>query len=209
MLYQGSQSSSRAFLALMFVLVLHVFAVIAFKSGLIQQIIPVAHKPTPIAIDFIEEKKPPPPPPPVQPVVERRDITLPPIAPPDLPPLENVIDIPIPTGPLVGPVSDPPVTGEGPQMVVEFQPDGRFPLTKPEYPWQSIRMNEQGSVTLLIYVMPNGRVGEVKVQTSSGHRRLDESAMREARRSWRFLPRTVGGQAIASWGTYKVRFRLD
>ena len=37
----------------------------------------------------------------------------------------------------------------------------------------------------------------------------DGSAIREAMKSWRFKPRTLGGQAVGAWGTFKVRFKLD
>jgi TonB family protein len=58
--------------------------------------------------------------------------------------------------------------------------------------------------------MPDGKVGDVKVSRSSGHPRLDASAMREARESWRFLPaKDSRGQAIAAWGTFEVAFELN
>lgn len=63
---------------------------------------------------------------------------------------------------------------------------------------------------LLIYVLPDGKVGEVKVSRSSGYPRLDASAMREAKRSWRFLPANSGsGEAMAAWGTFEVTFELN
>jgi protein TonB len=58
-------------------------------------------------------------------------------------------------------------------------------------------------------VLPDGKVGEVKVSRSSGYPRLDASAMREAKRSWRFLPaKSGGGEPIAAWGTFEVAFEL-
>ncbi len=63
---------------------------------------------------------------------------------------------------------------------------------------------------LLIYVLPDGSVGDVKVSRSSGYPRLDASAMREAKQSWRFLPAKTGsGEAIPAWGTFEVSFELN
>ena len=86
--------------------------------------------------------------------------------------------------------------------------DPRYPLTQPEYPPSSIRQGEVGTVTLLIYVLPNGRVADAKVSRSSGFTRLDAAAVREAKRSWRFMPATSDGTPVADWGTYAVTFRL-
>lgn len=86
--------------------------------------------------------------------------------------------------------------------------DPRYPLTQPEYPPSSIRQGEVGTVTLLIYVLPNGRVADAKVSRSSGFTRLDAAAVREAKRSWRFVPATSDGTPVADWGTYAVTFRL-
>ncbi len=62
---------------------------------------------------------------------------------------------------------------------------------------------------LLIYVLPNGLVADVKIERSSGFPLLDNAAVRKARAAWSFLPATSGsGQAIAAWGTYDVRFEL-
>ena len=87
--------------------------------------------------------------------------------------------------------------------------DPRHPLTPPDYPASEIRRNHEGTVQLLIYVLPNGRVGEVKIGRSSGYPLLDDAALRKARSAWRFLPATSGsGQAVAAWGTFDVRFEL-
>ena len=90
-----------------------------------------------------------------------------------------------------------------------MQVDPRYPISRPEYPVASIRNAEEGTVELMLYVLPNGRVGDAKISRSSGHQRLDEAAIREARRSWRFIPASSAGEAIASWGTFAVRFSLQ
>lgn len=104
---------------------------------------------------------------------------------------------------------DPPVTGPAQFLPLSLRSDPRHPLAPPEYPASAIRRNQEGIVQLLIYVLPNGNVADVKIGRSSGYPLLDEAAVRKARAAWRFLPATSGsGQAIAAWGTYDVRFEL-
>ena len=81
-------------------------------------------------------------------------------------------------------------------------------LTPPMYPPASIRRNEQGTVRLLLYVLPNGRVSQVKIDRSSGFPLLDKAAATAAMRDWTFKPATQGGTPIAAWGTYAVTFTL-
>lgn len=88
--------------------------------------------------------------------------------------------------------------------------DPRHPLEPPEYPASAIRRSQEGTVQLLIHVLPNGRVGDVKINRSSGFPVLDAAAMRKARAAWRFLPAASGGgQLIAAWGTLDVKFQLN
>jgi protein TonB len=62
----------------------------------------------------------------------------------------------------------------------------------------------------MLYIQADGRVSDAKVQKSSGYERLDEAAMREAMKgSWRFIPATQGGVAVATWHPLKITFRLD
>lgn len=63
-------------------------------------------------------------------------------------------------------------------------------------------------MVLELYILPNGRVGEARVQKSSGFPRLDEAAVKEAKRSWRFIPGTENGQPVAMWHATKVTFNL-
>jgi protein TonB len=107
----------------------------------------------------------------------------------------------------------PPTQGApastGSTAITELEIDPRYPITRPEYPVSSIRNAEEGTVELMLYVLPNGRVGDAKIARSSGHQRLDEAAIREAKRSWRFIPASSGGAAIGSWGTFAVTFSLQ
>ena len=86
--------------------------------------------------------------------------------------------------------------------------DPRHPLSQPEYPPTARRLGQEGTVVLLIYVQADGKVSDVKIQKSSGFDKLDEAALREAKRSWRFIPAKEGNTPVAEWGQFAVTFRL-
>ena len=76
---------------------------------------------------------------------------------------------------------------------------------QPVYPEMSRRLQEQGTVELELSLLDDGTVEELVVARSSGHPRLDESALTAAR-TWRFNPRTGGGDAEQI--RYRVVFQL-
>ena len=63
-------------------------------------------------------------------------------------------------------------------------------------------------MVLDLLVGADGRVVEARVQTSSGHPRLDAAALKAAR-GWRFIPARQGGAAIDYWYQQSIRFALD
>jgi periplasmic protein TonB len=148
--------------------------------------------------------------PPQRPQIDLRPdidrVFVPPIETPNLPP----VDVPnAPRNPTADPV--PPeivkdVPGSGP-VLVDPQSDPRFPLTEPEYPVPEIRLQHEGTVWLSVQILANGRVGAVRIDQSSGYARLDDSAVREARR-WRMKPGTQDGVATPMWKRVPVTFRL-
>jgi len=78
----------------------------------------------------------------------------------------------------------------------------------PHYPTLSRRFGEQGRVLLDVYILPDGSVGEIKLNTSSGFARLDEAAL-AAVRTWRFVPARRGDEPIPYWYIQPVTFSLD
>jgi periplasmic protein TonB len=86
--------------------------------------------------------------------------------------------------------------------------DSRHPLTQPAYPPASKRDGEQGAGIVEVFVLPNGRVGDVRMASTTGFDRLDKAALLEARQSWRFKPATRAGEAIGQWYRVKVVFKL-
>ena len=79
---------------------------------------------------------------------------------------------------------------------------------KPEYPALSKRLREEGVVKLRVFVMADGRAGEVNPYRSSGFERLDRTALESVAR-WRFRPARRGGKPIADWVVVPVRFYLQ
>ena len=83
------------------------------------------------------------------------------------------------------------------------------PLSQPEYPDASQRLRETGTVQLTVYVLEDGSVGDAKVLKSSGFPRLDDAAVKEAKRKWRLLPGTQDGKPVAMYGQFAVTFKFD
>ncbi|MNK53163.1 transport protein TonB [compost metagenome] len=78
----------------------------------------------------------------------------------------------------------------------------------PAYPSLSRRFGEEGRVLLDVYILEDGRVGEIKLNRSSGFARLDHAAL-ETVRHWRFMPARRGGEAIPFWYVQPITFSLD
>ncbi len=204
--------NSKRTLAFVLVVLLHMGFFWVLASGLGAKIVEVVVGPveTKIIDELPDEDKEPPPPPP--------DIETPP---PYVPPPEISIDVPVDSGPTTAisnvtterPVAAPPPPAPKPveKAVVKSPPStqgrgARTPL--PEYPPASRRAGEAGTVTLRAYVGADGRCSQVEVVKSSGFDKLDEAAVREVQRNWRFVPGKEDGKPVAMWHTFAVTFRL-
>ncbi|MDB6062857.1 MAG: hypothetical protein JWM78_2960 [Verrucomicrobiaceae bacterium] len=209
MTYKTRKSFSQQFGGLGFVIVLHIVAIYFVASGL-------AHKAVesiagPIETKVIEEAKPkqeelPPPPPKLQ--------TPPPyVPPPDL-------DVAIEAAPTTAshaiaavsttkPVAAPPPSAPVADVAPRFDAKSRanaFPES--EYPDQSRRLGEEGEVIISVLVQADGKIGDGKIEKSSGFERLDKAALDYYMRRGKFLPGTKDGQPIAAWKSIKVTFNL-
>jgi TonB family protein len=78
---------------------------------------------------------------------------------------------------------------------------------KPVYPLEAQQKGHEGKVMLTVEVLPNGRVGEVQVDKSSGYETLDHSAL-EAVKKWKFIPAKKEGVAIPCWVCIPIKFQL-
>ncbi|MDA5194756.1 energy transducer TonB [Govanella unica] len=206
MSYANQQSSSTRMVGFGIVVLMHVAVGYALQSGLARSVIEVIRGP--IETKIIEEQKPddkePPPPPP--------KFDQPP--PPFVPPPEISIDMPAESSSTTA-ISNVQSKVSAPAPVAApkpAQPDTPPQSTKrnsqPEYPPSARRAGEEGTVILLLYVKEDGRIGEAKVDKSSGFNRLDEAAQKEAERNWRFKPATKDGKPVAAWTKVAVTFRL-
>lgn len=79
---------------------------------------------------------------------------------------------------------------------------------RPPYPSLSKRLGEEGTVRLNILVNPDGSVARLEVARSSGHPRLDRSAIDTVQSSWKFEPARQGDTPVAAWVTVPIQFTL-
>lgn len=186
----------------------HAALIFAIVTGLAVRP-PINPPPPPVDVVDVPVVKPVPPVP-----VVPRPIVITNTGPIDVPKPLDVPDLVFPDEVIVGPPVGqtfyvPTINTSASTQPLPLRSDPRHPLAPPVYPAAAIRGNQEGIVRLLIYVLPDGRVAEVKVERSSGFPLLDSAAVRKARAAWSFLPATSGsGQAIAAWGTYDVKFEL-
>ncbi|MDF7807025.1 TonB family protein [Pontiellaceae bacterium B12219] len=75
------------------------------------------------------------------------------------------------------------------------------------YPRSSQKRGHQGTVTLSIQVLPNGKAGQVKVITSSGFSRLDDAAVKAAKEAT-YIPAQQFGRNVESELIQPVTFKL-
>jgi protein TonB len=79
---------------------------------------------------------------------------------------------------------------------------------RPRYPESARRAGVQGTTLLKLRVLENGRVGDVMIEQSAGHRDLDNAAA-EAVKKWLFEPARMGKEAVAVWVLLPVKFELQ
>lgn len=79
----------------------------------------------------------------------------------------------------------------------------------PAYPRDAIRNNLQGTVMLEVLVDVDGKPIKVTIHSSSGHRILDQEAVRHVLRRWTFRPAMKDGRAVQAIGLVPIEFTLD
>ena len=77
----------------------------------------------------------------------------------------------------------------------------------PEYPRLARKRGYQGTVVLEVLVDQNGRVGDLRLFTSSGHSILDRKAMASVK-GWLFEPGMRGDKKLDMWVRVPIRFEL-
>lgn len=79
---------------------------------------------------------------------------------------------------------------------------------QPEYPPMARRRGYSGTVMLKVLVDAQGRVADLTVEQSSGHRILDRAALK-AVRQWLFSPAIEDAIPISMWVSVPITFRLQ
>jgi len=80
--------------------------------------------------------------------------------------------------------------------------------SQPEYPIESLRAHEEGTVRLQVALDALGNVEDVRIASSSGSRDLDRAAIASVR-GWHFRPARHAGEAITGMTEVSVDFRMD
>jgi protein TonB len=203
--YSPYQKSGNRLIGIGVVVLFHVGIIYALVSALSHRSVEATH--APIEAKIITEAPPPrnepPPPPPPQ------------FAPPPpafVPTPEVNIERPPPvqsTAPTVVTTERPPTPPAPASLPVSIMPKLDLQRSRePEYPPQSRRLGEQGSVVLQVLVDLNGRVLDSKLVQSSGFDRLDQAALDGVKTSYRFIPGTVDGKPAQMWYTFKFNWKL-
>jgi protein TonB len=87
------------------------------------------------------------------------------------------------------------------------RPRGGYQV-QPAYPAEARQAKAEGTTLLRVHVTDEGRIDDVRVETSAGHAALDRAAT-DAIRKWRFEPARNGSVPVAVWVVIPVRFRLE
>lgn len=87
-----------------------------------------------------------------------------------------------------------------------------YPLYKenspPVYPEIARVRGYEGIVLVSAEILPNGRVGDVKIRKSSGYAILDRSAI-QAVKPWKFEPAKKSGNPFTAWVELPIKFILN
>lgn len=159
-------------------------------------------------------------------VIDEPETVIDPVRTIDPPILEPKIHVPLPVNPefetdmenppdVIGAqvlppdgVTDPRGSADPVPVIESVRLDPHRPLTQPAYPPSELRAGNEGTADIEVYVLPNGRVGDARIVRGTGHERLDQAALQEARKNWRLMPATRDGVPFAQWHRLRVVFRL-
>lgn len=170
-------------------------------------LITLAKPPEPPPI--VEPPPPPPPPPkakqpPPPPKAAPPALRTPPadtnISPSDMVVKENT-EAPKTSGPVEANVpAEPPAPPAPPPpkeepLVEAFGGIGYLNNPAPEYPAAAERQGWEGKVQLRVKVLPDGTAGDIEVKKSSGHKLLDDTAIK-AVKGWKFSPARRGTKNV-------------
>jgi periplasmic protein TonB len=79
---------------------------------------------------------------------------------------------------------------------------------QPDYPSGLLVKEIEGDAVIKILIGADGRVREAMV-VSASHPDFGKAAVKQALKSWRFIPATRDGQPVEDWQTIPVRFTIN
>jgi protein TonB len=123
-------------------------------------------------------------------------------------PSEPVVEAPPPVAP---PAAMPPADPPRPAGPVSLGSELSLSCTErapPAYPATSRRLGEEGLVVLRVELDESGSVSAARVASSSGHARLDETAL-AAVKTWRCRPALRDGRAVRAIALQPFKFVLE
>ncbi|HSV70148.1 MAG TPA: energy transducer TonB [Methylibium sp.] len=159
---------------------------------------PAPKPPEPRPESRVVDRDAPPPPITLPPAVDMPAPVAPPSDPaPAAPPAPETVAM------AAAPAAPPPEPKVLPASAVRYL---RAP--SPTYPMLSLRQQEAGVVLVRILVDEEGQPRDVRLEQSSGYKRLDQAALDAAQRA-RFAPYIEQGVARAVWVVAPIHFALD
>lgn len=166
----------------------------------------------------VEVRQAQPEPQPPKPVVRPLPTPIMAARPPPASLPQPVIEAPTPTpapesaaeaSPLPAPPTEAPEPApQLPAPLTPPRPADYLANPKPPYPALSKRLGEQGIVRLNVLVNPDGSVAQLELAQSSGHPRLDRSAIDTVQSSWKFEPARQAGKPVSAWVIVPIQFTL-
>lgn len=88
------------------------------------------------------------------------------------------------------------------------KPNPVLPHTIPDYPVLALRHHEEGMVMLKVLVLPNGTVGDARVEESSGHPQLDAAALTGVG-GWYYVPAVRNHHPVPAWVEVVINFHAN
>ena len=199
MSYHVQQNTQQRSIGIFIVIAFHILLIWALANGLGKTI-----------VTFIT-------PDPIQLMPVEKQIVPPPIVEPQEPINDNqtkiIIDPNTSTEIIFEDAHPPTVIGKGTDESIIATPSLSKPkllrASKPDYPSAAARLGEEGATSLNLLINTDGRVADAQLVTSSGSSRLDEAAIKHAKRNWAFSPCTEGGKAVSCWYQTKLVWQLE
>lgn len=218
--FTHNKNPRKNFTSITVVLVLHLIIGYAVVSGLGKRMIEVIKKP--VETKIVEEVKPPPPPDMPPPPPPPKMVAPPP---PFIPPPEVQVSQPAPAPVISQTTAAAPATNQlpSPRPAPAAAPVASAPAAKPvhipavvdsskcekpEYPRNSLRNEETGTVYLAFLIGVDGRVIDSRIEKSSGFKDLDKAA-KNGLSLCKFKPGTTDGKPEQSWAKMEYVWKLE